>query len=197
MAPLFLALAFIFSSYAAELKLNQNQEASFRGWFTRIVWEQFHFRPNQRWTHRDCAGLVRFALKESFISHDRAWKHTNSISPMLTPPEVDLGPEQKKLLPAWTYDRAIQVVQKYTRFISKDVNQARPGDLLFYDFGETQHLMISMGPYLAYHNGSATKKDNGLRKQSIDHLMKWKDTRWRPLEHNPNFIGIFRFLFLP
>ena len=81
-------------------------------------------------------------------------------------------------------------------FLSKNLNQALPGDLLFYDFGETQHLMIWMGSYLAYHNGSATKKDNGLRKQSLSTLMTWKDTRWRPQEHNPNFVGIFRFSFL-
>ena len=196
MAYLLLSLVLAFHIEASELKLDQIQSASFRGWFTRIVWEQFHFRPNSRWTHRDCAGLVRFALKESFLPHDSFWQKTNSISPMLLPPEIELSPEQKKDTPEWTYDRAIQVVQKYTQFVSKDINQAQAGDLMFYDFGDTQHLMIWMGSYVTYHNGSSTKKDNGLRKQTLNRLMNWKDTRWRPLEQNPNFIGVFRFSFL-
>jgi uncharacterized protein YfaT (DUF1175 family) len=196
MAYLFIALSFIMSAWGSELILSEVQEASFRGWFTRIVWEQFHYQPNKRWGHRDCAGLVRFALKESFLSHDTAWKKNNSVSAMLTPPEIQLTDTQKKGLPEWRYERAIQLIQKQTRFISKDLNQAKAGDLLFYDFGETQHLMIWMGSYLAYHNGSPSKNDSGLRKQSLNTLMTWKDTRWRPLEQNPNFIGVFRFSFL-
>ena len=195
MAYLFLALTF-FSAYGAELRLNHQQEAAFRGWFTRIVWEQYRVGPNGRWTHRDCAGLVRFALKEAFATHDGKWKRTNSVSGMLAPPEIILSLEQKKELPEWTFERGIQLVQKHTRFITKDINQALPGDVLFYDFGDTQHLMIWMGSYIAYHNGSHSKNDSGLRKQTLKSLMTWKDTRWRPLEQNPNFIGIYRFSFL-
>lgn len=195
MAYVFLALIFT-SVFGAELRLDDRQESAFRGWFTRIVWEQFRYQANRRWNHRDCAGLVRFALKESFVSHDFTWKKNNSVSPMLAPPEIDLTAEQKRLVPDVGFERAIRLVQNRTKLVSRNINDARPGDLLFYDFGETQHLMIWMGTYVAYHNGNPRERDNGLKKLNLSTLMTWKDTRWRPLEHNPNFAGIFRFSFL-
>ena len=65
MVHVLLALILL-ASPAFALTLDNSQADAFRGWFTRIVWEQLRFRPNKRWVHRDCAGLVRFAMKESF-----------------------------------------------------------------------------------------------------------------------------------
>src|SRR5436309_2786393 len=47
---------------------------SFRKWFTSIAEEQF-YDASREWNadQRDCAGLVRFALREALRAHDRAW----------------------------------------------------------------------------------------------------------------------------
>lgn len=189
---------------AAEVVLDQAQSAAFRAWFVRIVGEQLRQGPSPRWTQQDCAGLVRFAVNETLRVHDRAWLRANGLSNRYLPPELKLTPEQKALRNRWKqfdggsgpFATAIGLIQDNSRFVSKDINQASPGDLLFFDQGEDQHLMVWTGSYIAYHRGSATQHDNGLRAVSIDQLQHWKDTRWQPRLDNPNFIGIFRFSFL-
>ncbi len=52
---------------------------------------------------------------------------------------------------------AIKLVQFNSRLVGRDLNQARPGDLMFYDQGDDQHLMIWMGRSIAYHTGSSTR----------------------------------------
>ena len=57
----------------AELRTFEDRE-SFRRWFTAIAETQF-YQLSEQWKHeqRDCAGLVRFAMREALRSHDRAW----------------------------------------------------------------------------------------------------------------------------
>jgi uncharacterized protein len=191
-------------SHATEL--NPAQTQAFRGWFVRIVNEQLRQGPNPRWQHRDCAGLVRFAVAEALQKHDAAWLQRNGISRAGLPPEVDLAPERRDAMRYnWkqadgqraAYVPAFGLVQNNARLISKDINQAQPGDLLFFDQGDDQHLMVWTGRYIAYHTGTVSPKDTGLRAVRIDQLMQWKDTRWQPRKDNPNFIGIYRLAFLP
>ena len=54
----------------------------------------------------------------------------------------------------------------------------------------------AMGRYIAYHTGTTTPTDNGMRSASLQQLMNWKDTRWIPDAANPNFIGVYRLNFL-
>src|SRR5215207_113620 len=51
-----------------------NDRESFRKWFTSIAEAQF-YDVSREWNaeQRDCAGLVRFAWRESLRAHDRAW----------------------------------------------------------------------------------------------------------------------------
>src|SRR3546814_19327994 len=67
---------------------------------------------------------------------------------------------------------------------------------MFFDQGDDQHLMIWMGRNIAYHTGTTTPTDNGMRSASLQQLMNWKDTRWIPDAANPNFIGVYRLNFL-
>src|SRR5215213_8039914 len=57
----------------AELR-SFNDRESFRKWFTTIAEGQF-YDLSREWNpeQRDCAGLVRFAWRESLRAHDRAW----------------------------------------------------------------------------------------------------------------------------
>lgn len=190
----------------AQNTLDATQTQAFRGWFVRIVNEQLRQGPNPRWQHRDCAGLVRFAVAEALQKHDAGWLKNNGISRAGLPPEVDLLPENREALRHnWkqqdggrgAYVPAFGLVQNNARLISRDINQAEPGDLLFFDQGDDQHVMVWTGRYIAYHTGTVHPKDSGLRAVRIDQLMQWKDTRWQPRNDNPNFIGIYRLAFLP
>ncbi|WP_035862879.1 DUF1175 domain-containing protein [Cupriavidus sp. SK-3] len=188
--------------------LDVTQSAAFRAWFVRIVGEQLRQGPTPRWYQRDCAGLVRFAVAEALKVHDTRWLRANGMqggaSARQLPPELSLSPGQRTLGQRWTradgstgaYASALALVQGNSRFVARNVNLAQPGDLLFYDQGDEQHLMIWMGQYLAYHTGTVTSTDNGLRAVTLSRLMQWNDSRWQPQDGNPNFIGVFRFAFL-
>lgn len=200
-----IALLLLFSAaVAAEPGLDGRQSEAFRSWFVRIVGEQLRQGPSPRWTQQDCAGLVRFAVGETLKDHDAAWRKANGLSNRFLPPELGLAPTQTALRNAWkradgataAYASAIDLIQENSVFVSSDINQALPGDLLFYDQGDSQHLMIWMGGYIAYHRGSSSKNDNGLRAVPLHTLMNWQDTRWQPRSDNPNFTGIYRFAFL-
>jgi uncharacterized protein len=184
-------------------QFSPQQTKAFRAWMVRVVDTQLAVGPTPRWDNRDCAGLVRFAVAEALRDHDRAWLRGNGIAGRI-PPELELQPEQAALRHSWrlangrrgAYVGALELVQENARFVSKDVNLAQPGDLLFFDQGDDQHLMIWMGPYIAYHTGSSDSRDSGLRAVSAAQLMTWSDTRWQPQPHNPNFLGVYRLRFL-
>lgn len=198
-------IVFAVSAYAQpSLMLDAQQSQYFRGWFIRIAEEQLRQGPSPRWYQQDCAGLVRFAANEALKPHDAKWLRSNGYSNRYLPPELSLTEQQRQLAQSWSqgggkvgpYVDAIKLIQYNSRFIGRDLNQALPGDLIFFDQGDDQHLMIWMGRYIAYHTGSATATDNGMRAVSLQQLMTWKDTRWIPDESNPNFIGVYRLHFL-
>ena len=192
-------------SVSPQARLSPAQTRAFRAWMVRIVEEQLVRGPSPRWHHRDCAGLVRFAVNEALSVHDAGWMRANGIrSDARLPPELDLTPAQAALRNRWVQDEgavghfvtAMALVQNNTRFIARDVNQGQPGDLLFYDQGDDQHLMVLMGASLAYHTGTVTPTDNGLRQVAIPNIMHWRDTRWQPTASNPNFNGVHRLSVL-
>ncbi|MBP9680515.1 MAG: DUF1175 family protein [Bacteriovorax sp.] len=200
---LFLGIFYSANSFAEVLNFTQSE--NFRSWMKRIVEEQLRKGPTPRWTHKDCAGLVRFAVLESFRPHNQKWIKANGFTNENLPPEIKLLPKQKDIGKGWNqtsgeekvnYISALGLIQSNSTFVSKDLNQARVGDMIFFDQGDAQHLMIWMGNYIAYHTGTVTKKDNGLRSVKINELMNWKDSRWQLRKENPNYIGIYRFSFL-
>jgi uncharacterized protein len=189
----------------AQVRLSQAQSRAFQAWMLRIISAQVEQGPSPRWQHRDCAGLVRFAVNEALAVHDAKWMRANGIaSDRRLPPELDLTPQQAALRNRWVqgegkvgaFVTALALVQHNSRFVAREISQALPGDLLFYDQGDEQHLMVWMGAHIAYHTGTVTPTDNGLRTVDIQQLTTWKDTRWQPAVNNPNFAGVFRLSFL-
>jgi uncharacterized protein len=180
------------------------QSRAFRAWMVRIVSAQLSAGPTPRWQQRDCAGLVRFAVAEALRDHDDRWKRANGLAGQPLPPEVELDAAQQPLRHSWrladgsssAYAGALELIQENTRFVSKDCNLALGGDLLFFDQGDAQHLMVWMGSFIAYHTGSESRQDNGLRAVALRDLMRWTDTRWHPTQDNPNFAGLYRLAFL-
>jgi uncharacterized protein YfaT (DUF1175 family) len=92
--------------------------------------------------------------------------------------------------------------------ISRDAGAARPGDLLYF-FQERQqqpdHLMIVVGPscfdsgatdFVVYHTGPDEHGPGEMRKVSLGDLMRHPAPRWRPIESNPAFLGVFRLAAL-
>ena len=185
-------------------QLNPAQSQVFRAWFVRVINEQLRQGPTPRWVHRDCAGLVRFAVNEAFKTHDAGWLRANGMSSRQLPPPLQLTPAQSGLGKGWTtvdgrssaFVTALALIQANSVFVSRDINQARSGDLLFFDQGDEQHLMVWMGRYIAYHRGSSSTHDNGLRAVSVPDMLRWSDPRWQPSADNPNFIGVFKLGFL-
>lgn len=116
--------------------------------------------------------------------------HGNGIAVRM-PPEIELHGEQITLRDNWRLAGgqraacvgALELVQENTRFVSKDINLAQPGELLFFDQGDDQHLMIWTGRYIAYHTGSSDGRDNGLRAVSTAQLMTWSDIAPGLAEH--------------
>jgi len=188
---------------AISSRLDRGQSQAVRDWITLLIHSQIERGPTPRWTHRDCAGLVRFAVAESLRAHDLAWKRANGLLGVRVPPDVDAAAGQD-LRNAWrradgsrgAFVGALELVQRNTRFESRQLVQAAPADLLLFDFGDEQHLMVWMGSYLAYHTGHVEPGDNGLRALRPAQLLGWKDTRWRPSADNPNFAGVHRLDFL-
>jgi uncharacterized protein YfaT (DUF1175 family) len=187
----------------ADSQLDAEQSQHFRAWFTLIMDEQVR-RPSPRWVHRDCAGLVRFAVAEALADHGEKWQRANGLTPGQLPAPLELSDAQRSLRFNWrdidgqrkAFVTALALIQGNSQFVSKEINQAQPGDLLFFDQGDEQHLMVWMGQYIAYHTGTVTPHDNGLRAVTVQQLIKWKDTRWQPIGNNSNFIGLYRLDFL-
>lgn len=189
---------------ASDARLDAAQSTAFRAWFVRIVEGQLRQGPSPRWYQQDCAGLVRFAANEALKVHDAAWLRSMGYGDRPWPADVAYSDARRRLAQTWAqgggqrgaYVTAQKLIHYNTQRIGRAINQARPGDLLYFDQGDDQHVMIWMGHYIAYHTGSASAQDNGLRAVTVSQLMQWKDTRWIPDESNPNFIGIHRLHFL-
>ena len=91
--------------------------------------------PTPRWTHRDCAGLVRFAVAEALRDHDVSWKRANGLLGTRLPPEVD-SPAAAGLRHAWrraggsraAFVSALELVQQNSRPLSRQLSLAAPAD---------------------------------------------------------------------
>jgi uncharacterized protein YfaT (DUF1175 family) len=185
--------------------LNAEQSRIFRQWFLLIVQDQLQRPPNPRWQHRDCAGLVRFAVAESLREHDMAWRQANGFTGRPLPPELVLDAKVRVALKGWRvpgqeeksdFAAAAALVQNNTNLVGREVLQARPGDLVYFDQGEDQHVMIWTGSGFAYHTGAESDREKKIRYVPYTEMLKWKDARWWPVEDNPNFDGVYRFSFL-
>lgn len=160
----------------AELRTFNDRE-SFRRWFTWIAEMQF-YNLSDEWNteQRDCAGLVRFAWRESLRKHDRAWyqRMGENYDPVASDVRINLTSEplREKLfrtMPGNYSSRDIsegkfsefadaQTLKMFNAtFVGRDRQQAQPGDLLFFHQPWVQkypyHVMIFLGqPRLASEN---------------------------------------------
>lgn len=215
---------------AAELTSASDRE-SFRKWFTAIAEMQF-YQLSDEWNReqRDCAGLVRFAMREALRKHDRLWfqkmgEGYEAIAPDVQSLQleksllgeklfrVDFGVFKKSDLPENKFSEFAdaRTLKNYNAiYISREVSQAQPGDLLFFEQAFAQrfpyHVMIFLGKarqandgasdWLVYHTGTSPNDDGTIKKVRFSVLAEHPDPRWRPIEKNKNFLGFYRLKIL-
>ena len=162
----------------AELRTFQDRE-SFRRWFTSLAELQF-YQLNDQWNveQRDCAGLVRFAMREALRRHDRSWFQKmgpgyETVAPDVAGFDLDHNPLGEKIFRTdfgsfqqsdlrngrfseFADGRSLKNFN--TTFVSRDRREAQPGDLLIYYQPWVQkspyHVMIFLGGPRAAPNGA-------------------------------------------
>lgn len=207
---------------------------SFRRWFA-VIAEYQALRPDKELPSEinDCAALIRYAYRNALHEHDEAWFQETQLRPpealpsagKYSYPHTPLGatlfrvkpgsyaPDDLKNGAFAEFADAKTLKGMNTFFVSRDIRQARPGDLLFYfqlEQGSPFHSMVFIGrsqwpvegeppqvdDIVVYHTGPAGKKRGEMRRVRVEELMRHPSPRWRPLEGNSNFLGVYRWNIL-
>jgi len=200
---------------------------AFRGWFTLLAESQYykHKLPAEI---DDCAALLRYSYREALRQHDTAWLNAMSLP---VPPrfgEIRQYHYPHTLLGADIFrvrDGSFQgddvsdgafaefadaktLWRDDTYSVGRNLERARPGDLLFFRQTEestTYHAMIFLGQsqlepgpeqYFIYHTGPQGKSPGEIRRLTMSELMNFPDARWRPVASNPAFLGVSRWNIL-
>lgn len=153
----------------AELRSYEDRQ-NFRRWFTFIAQMQY-YRLSDAWNadQRDCAGLVRFAWRETLRRHDRLWFKAQGEGYMPIAPDIraytlDRSPLGENLFRAdygafedgdlnagrFSDFADARTLKNYNAsFVSRDRREAQPGDLLFFHRPDAHkfpyHVMIFLG----------------------------------------------------
>jgi uncharacterized protein YfaT (DUF1175 family) len=169
----------------AELHTVRDRD-SFRQWFTSIAENQF-YQLSDQWNseQRDCAGLVRFAMREALRRHDRVWFQRmgagyQTVAPDVEGFDLDRNPLGERIFRTdfGSFHDGDLSSDKFSEFadgrslknfnsvfVSRDRREAQPGDLLFFYQPWVQkfpyHVMIFLG---TAHNAS-----NGARDWVVYH----------------------------
>jgi uncharacterized protein len=199
-------------------------QAAFRRWFTMIA-EYQAVRPKAEVPAeiQDCASLLRYAYREALMRHDENWFLTSGTEVAEPPGEVrawsyphtPLGTALFRVRPGAfesndvsdgafaQFADAKTLVERNAYFVSRDVRQALPGDLLFFrQFGQSSpwHSMIltrvGAEGAVVYDTGEGHGKDGELRRVAIAELLDHPQPQWRPVPGNPNFLGVYRWNIL-
>jgi len=211
------------------LRLEEADREAFRRWFTFLA-EMPFVQPPERVPAEvnDCGALLRFAYREALREHTSL--RANELLLEGTPP----GPSVQKYQYPYTplganlfrvqpgrfraddtaggafaqFADAETLRQLNAHFVSRDLSQARPGDLLFYrqlSQDLPYHAMVFLGrshleeggeQYIVYHTGPLGKEKGEIRRPSVKELMNHPSPRWRPLPGNRNFLGVYRWNIL-
>ena len=202
---------------------------SFRRWFTWLAEAQYFQAPAARPEEiADCAALIRYAYREALRSHDGAWAAEARLP--LVPAFDSVAKYQYPYTPlgaalfrvregsfqasdladgAFAQFADAQTLRRYnTRFRSRDLRAAEPGDLLFYRQAgarEPYHSMIYLGEspihpdgkrYILYHTGPDGADPGEMRRLTEVELLNFPQPQWRPVAANPNFLGVSRWNIL-
>lgn len=193
--------------------------AAFVRWFTFLAEIQYFQRPEDLPREvSDCAGLIRFAYREALRLHDGAWAAELRLPLVPAIPSVKkyrypLWPLGANLFrisrEGWAQFADARTLCRYnTHFISRRIEDARPGDLLFFEQAGQRlpfHAMIYLGrsqvepgpgEWVVYHTGPSGGDRGEIRRLSVAELLEYPLPQWRPLAGNTNFLGVHRWNLL-
>jgi len=194
----------------AQLHSFQDRQ-SFRKWFATIAEMQF-YSPSDEWSQdqRDCAGLVRFSVREALRKHDRLWfkrigAEYEPIAPDVKAFTLDNGPLGERIFRsdfgAFRPDDLAQgkfsefadarTLKNYNcAFVSRDRRQAQPGDLLFFHEPRNPrypyHVMIFLGEAHRASEGAADWVVYHTGSSGATEEGTVKKVRLAVLDHHPD-----------
>jgi uncharacterized protein YfaT (DUF1175 family) len=202
--------------------------SAFQQWFTLLAETQYFRRQALPAEIDDCAALLRFAYREALRTHDAVWAHEMALP--VPPSASDIRQYQYPYTPlaaalfrvrggrfqasdlsdgAFAQFADVEMLWRHnTYFVSREVDRARPGDLLFFrQYGQRMpfHAMIFLGrgqiedgsgPYVVYHTGPTGHDPGEIRRLVLAQLLNYPDARWRPIAGNPGFLGVYRWNIL-
>ena len=211
------------------LRLQSHEDQmGFRHWFVFLAESEYFQRGKDRPTEvNDCAALIRFAYREALRKHDAAWANQWHLPKVPAAPSVrkyeyphtGVGSNLFRTQPGafapddirngiFTEFADADSLRRYnTHFVSRELNAARPGDLLFFrqeghrmPFHATIYLGGSyFGPgsdWLLYHTGPSQGHAGEIRRVTVRDLQQHPEFCWRPLPQNPAFLGVYRWNIL-
>jgi uncharacterized protein YfaT (DUF1175 family) len=211
-----------------DLDEEQDQQA-FRRWFAFLAEAQYFQDPALRPGEiDDCAALIRYAYREALRAHDSGWGSAAGL-PLVAGLEavtkyqyphtplgaalfrVRRGPFQPADLSSGGFAQfadAKTLLRWNTHFVSRDIERAMAGDLLFYRQATESmpfHSMIHIGPsqinddgspYVLYHTGPDGTNPGEMRRMTTGDLLRHPNPRWRPTQSNATFLGVYRWSIL-
>jgi uncharacterized protein len=207
---------------------------AFRRWFA-VIAEYQALRSEKELPPEinDCAALIRYSYRNALHGHDEPWFQETQLRPPEPLPSVGkfdyphtplgaalfrvrpgvyaAGDERSGAFAEFADAKTLRSLNTF--FVSRDIRQARPGDLLFYyqlEQGSPFHSMIFIGrsqwpvegespqvdDIVVYHTGPAGKKPGEMRRVRVEELLHHPSPRWRPVEGNSNFLGVYRWNIL-
>lgn len=202
---------------------------NFTRWMTFLAEAvYYHPTPSAIEEVQDCAALIRYAYRNALAAHTPAWHRAAGL-----PYGPGFGEISKYNYPQWPLGRRLfrtrpgpflpsdlqgdafaefadarTLLRDNTFPVSRDVQAARPGDLLFFhqsEQAEPFHVILFVGrsyfqpqgaDWMVYHTGDLDGRRGAIRHLRAALLMQHPDPRWRPLAANPRFLGVYRLSLL-
>ncbi len=205
-----LAIVLLTIAFAAGLN-DPAERTAFRLWFTFLAEAHAYVEPAKRPKEiQDCSSLVRYAYRESFARHDRAWIERNAlpVAPGLPPLTPRSGPMFETPSGPRHFADAKTLMRLNCVRVGDTIDRAEPGDLLFFERPEERenwHVMVYLGvsqiepdgkKYVIYHTGPVGKLPGEIRRLSVSELLSHPQPRWRPVRGNVTFKGLYRWKIL-
>lgn len=187
-----------------------DDQRAFRAWFTFLAEVQAYTTPAPEID--DCAALVRYSYREALRRHDSNWASGIALPLVPSLPDVRANeyPARFRISESeWAEFADAKTLHRLnTFFVTRDVNRAQSGDLLFFRQLSQRmpfHVMIFVGrsqvepgptPWLVYHTGPSGSSKGEIRRVSVAELMRHPSPQWRPEQGNSNFLGVYRWNIL-
>lgn len=206
-----LTVCFFLAATAVVRLTDPADQDAFRRWFTYLAEAQYFRAPAELPPDiTDCAALIRYSYRESLRRHDDAWRNNLGLRLIPSLPAIHARANPGASLFRTGPDSAAQFAdaktlrQWNTHFISRNIQEAKPGDILFYRQSSQHmpfHTMVfvgmsqvdgSKGPWLVYHTGPGGE----VRRIAMNEMMQHPDPQWRPVPGNENFLGVYRWNIL-